>query len=131
MRISYTPGKRAYAEGNTEQIPGDRTRRNDGLEKYANGATFDGRNKRSVWTVTTKPYKGAHFATFPEELITPCILAGSRERDIVLDPFAGSGTVASVALKANRRYIMIELNSEYLPLIEKRIAHLKNQLRLL
>lgn len=74
-RVNYTPGKRAYAEGNTEQCNTDRTRRNDGFEKYAQGQTCNGRNKRSVWTVTIKPYE-AHFATFPPDLIRPCILAG-------------------------------------------------------
>ena len=126
-RTNYTPGKSSYVEGNTGHIPGNRTRRNDGFEKYANGATYDGRNKRSVWTVSTKPYKGAHFATFPEELITPCILAGSRELDTVLDPFGGSGTVAQVAWKHNRRSIMIELNPDYLPLIKRRLANQRNQ----
>ena len=79
----------------------------------------------------TKPYKEAHFATFPEDLVIPCIQAGSREQDIVLDPFAGSGTVANVALKLNRQYLMIELNPDYIPLIEKRIEFLKSQGRLL
>jgi DNA modification methylase len=71
------------------------------------------RNRRSVWTVTTKPYKGAHFATFPTDLIEPCILAGSCEGDIVLDPFMGSGTTAQVAVENNRRYLGCELNLEY------------------
>jgi DNA modification methylase len=71
------------------------------------------RNRRSVWTVTTKPYKGAHFATFPPDLIEPCILAGSREGDIVLDPFMGSGTTAQVAVENNRRYLGCELNPDY------------------
>jgi DNA modification methylase len=71
------------------------------------------RNRRSVWTVTTKPYKGAHFATFPPDLIEPCILAGSRSSDIVLDPFMGSGTTAQVAVENNRRYLGCELNPEY------------------
>ena len=80
-----------------------------------------GANKRSVWTVTTKPFKGAHFATFPPDLIEPCILAGSKPGDIVLDPFMGSGTTAQVALKHNRRYLGCELNDAYAPLIEERI----------
>lgn len=79
------------------------------------------RNRRSVWTVTTKPYKGAHFATFPHDLISPCILAGSRPNDIVLDPFMGSGTTAMVALRHGRRYLGCELNSDYKKLIEGRI----------
>jgi DNA modification methylase len=80
------------------------------------------RNRRSVWTVTTKPYKGAHFATFPPDLIEPCILAGSRSGDIVLDPFMGSGTTAQVALKHGRRYLGCELNPEYEKLQLERIA---------
>ena len=80
------------------------------------------RNRRSVWTVTTKPYKGAHFATFPPDLIEPCILAGSREGDIVLDPFMGSGTTAQVALKNGRQYLGCELNEDYKALQDERIA---------
>ena len=80
------------------------------------------RNKRSVWTVATRPYKGAHFATFPPELIEHCILAGSRPGDIVLDPFIGSGTTAQVAIQHGRQYIGCELNPEYAPLQDQRIA---------
>lgn len=79
-------------------------------------------NKRSVWTVTTKPYKNAHFATFPPDLIEPCILAGSKAGDIILDPFAGTGTTAQVALKNGRRSILCELNPEYISFINQRIA---------
>ena len=82
------------------------------------------RNRRSVWTVTTKPYKGAHFATFPPDLIEPCILAGSREGDIVLDPFMGSGTTAMVARKLGRKYIGCELNEKYGDLQDERIRSL-------
>jgi DNA modification methylase len=87
-------------------------------------------NKRSVWTVTTKPYKEAHFATYPPDLITPCILAGCPEGGIVLDPFMGSGTTALVALKHNRHYVGFELNPDYIELIEKRVAPWKHQSRL-
>lgn len=80
------------------------------------------RNRRSVWTVATRPYKGAHFATFPPALIEPCILAGSRSGDIVLDPFMGSGTTAAVALQHGRQYLGCELNPEYGPLQDQRIA---------
>jgi DNA modification methylase len=85
------------------------------------------RNKRSVWTVATKPFKEAHFATFPEKLIEPCILAGCPEGGIVLDPFMGSGTTAVVALKHNRNYIGIELNPEYIKIAEKRVSELEAQ----
>lgn len=81
------------------------------------------RNRRSVWTVATRPYKGAHFATFPPALIEPCILAGSRPGDIVLDPFMGSGTTAAVALQHGRQYLGCELNPAYQPLQEARIAN--------
>lgn len=79
------------------------------------------RNRRSVWTVATRPYKGAHFATFPPALIEPCILAGSRANDIVLDPFMGSGTTAAVALQHGRQYLGCELNTGYEPLQTQRI----------
>ena len=86
---------------------------------------YDGfRNRRSVWTVTTKPYKGAHFATFPPELIEPCVLAGSRPGDTILDPFMGSGTTAMVARKLGRRYIGCELNESYGELQDERIRSL-------
>ena len=79
------------------------------------------RNRRSVWTVTTKPYKGAHFATFPPDLIEPCILAGSRPNNIVLDPFMGSGTTAQVAIENGREYLGCELNKSYEELQVNRI----------
>ena len=79
------------------------------------------RNKRSVWTVTTKPYKGAHFATFPPDLIEPCILAGAPAGGVVIDPFMGSGTTAAVALQHGRQYLGCELNPEYGPLQQNRI----------
>jgi len=79
------------------------------------------RNKRSVWTVNTKPYKGAHFAVFPPELIEPCVLAGSPPNGVVLDPFGGSGTTAGVAIKHGRNAILCELNDEYAELIDERI----------
>ena len=86
------------------------------------GVKSDKRNKRSVWTVTTKPYKGAHFATFPMDLIEPCILAGSKKGDTILDPFNGSGTVGACAYKHSREYVGIELNPEYIKLSEDRIS---------
>jgi len=81
----------------------------------------DLRNRRSVWTVATRPYKGAHFATFPPALIEPCVLAGSRPGDIILDPFMGSGTTAAVAIQHGRKYIGCEINPEYQPLQQSRL----------
>jgi len=79
------------------------------------------RNKRSVWTIPTKPFKEAHFATFPEKLIEPCILAGCPAGGIVLDPFMGAGTTAVVARKLNRSYIGYELNPEYVKMANDRL----------
>jgi DNA modification methylase len=76
----------------------------------------DVRNKRTVWTVATQPFPGSHFAVYPPELIRPCILAGSRRGDTVLDPFSGSGTTGMVATQEGRRYIGIDLNPDYLDL---------------
>jgi DNA modification methylase len=83
--------------------------------------TKETRNRRSVWTVATRPYKGAHFATFPPALIEPCILAGSRPGDIVLDPFMGSGTTAAVAIQHGRQYLGCELNPDYEILQQERL----------
>jgi len=72
-----------------------------------------GRNLRSVWTINPQPYREAHFATFPTALVEPCITAGSKKGDLILDPFAGSGTVGCVALKLGRTFVGIELNPDY------------------
>lgn len=91
-------------------------------ETHGNAPNEDGtRNRRSVWTVATRPYRGAHFATFPPALIEPCILAGSRVGDVVLDPFMGSGTTAAVAKQHGRQFLGCELNENYWPLQEERI----------
>ena len=84
--------------------------------------SYTTKNKRSVWSVTNKPYKGAHFAVYPPDLIEPCIKAGSEEGDIVLDPFMGSGTTALVAKSLQRHYIGCELHEEYGKLIQKRLS---------
>ena len=88
----------------------------------AEGKIYDKRNKRSVWTVTTKPFKGAHFATFPPDLIEPCILAGCPEGGTVLDPFGGAGTTGLVANRNNRNAILCELNPDYVQICENRIS---------
>lgn len=79
------------------------------------------RNKRSVWSVNTQPFKGAHFATFPPDLIVPCVLAGSRPGDVVFDPYLGAGTTAVVAERLGRRWDGCELNPEYAALAQARI----------
>jgi DNA modification methylase len=97
------------------------------VAKYAfagdNKTTLAGgrKNKRDVWSIPTKPFKGAHFAVMPMALVEPCILAGSERLDTVLDPFCGSGTVGVVALRNQRKFIGIELNKEYAELAEMRI----------
>ena len=83
--------------------------------------SYDRKNKRSVWSITNKPYKGSHFAVFPPDLIEPCIKAGSEEGDIILDPFMGSGTTAMVSKELNRYYIGCELHEEYSELIQQRV----------
>lgn len=94
-----------------------------GLEK-----SYEWANKRSVWTVTTKPFNGAHFATFPPDLIEPCILAGAPIGGIVLDPFMGSGTTAQVAQNLGRQYLGCELNTGYKTLQNKRLSQLSLEL---
>ena len=90
--------------------------------KSGNEYTDSGkRNKRSVWTVTKRPFKGAHFATFPPALIEPCILAGCPEGGTVLDPFFGAGTTGLVAQRHNRKWIGCELNPEYAAIAQARI----------
>ena len=83
-------------------------------------AVTDTRNKRSVWNVALKPYSGAHFATYPPDLIKPCIMAGTKPGDVVLDPFGGSGTTGQVALELGRRAILCELNEDYAKIIHQR-----------
>ena len=90
----------------------------EGLSKIG---ALEKRNKRSVWTVTTKPFKEAHFATYPKDLIEPCILAGCPEGGTVLDPFAGSGTTGIVAVNHNRNSVLLELNEEYIEIAKNRI----------
>lgn len=102
----------------------------NGDRDFSGGFPYDeiGRNKRSVWTVTTQPYSEAHFATFPPKLIEPCILAGSREGDTVLDPFNGAGTTGLVSLRHRRNYIGIELNPDYIKIAEKRLSEVQVKL---
>jgi DNA modification methylase len=99
----------------------------NGAKHTAGMKEFDGkRNKRSVWTITTKPFSDAHFATYPEDLIVPCIKAGCPKGGIVLDPFGGAATTALVAHKLRRDWVMIELNQDYINIAEKRLRpHLR------
>lgn len=105
------------AEGYNNSYVGGRW--SEGVRDYYSAGK---RNKRSVWTVTTKPFKGAHFAVFPEDLIEPCVLAGCPEGGTVLDPFMGAGTTAVVARKNNRNYLGFELNPKYVLIATKRLA---------
>lgn len=120
-------GGRRTVRGNTRhknlqpdgQVPNSmHKRRAEGLPDV----DYPTRNKRSVWTVATKPYKEAHFATYPPDLILPCILAGSRPGDIVLDPFNGSGTTGAVAVEYGRSYIGCELSQDYIDITSRRLS---------
>lgn len=127
-------GPRYYFDSEAIKEPADpkNHRKSPGIRRTAPGSTSHGgpasgerayetRNRRSVWTVTTKPFKGAHFATFPPDLIEPCILAGCPIGGTVLDPFGGSGTTAGVAIKHGRRAILCELNPDYAEMIPARV----------
>ena len=96
--------------------------RNDAATVRPTNITGTTRNRRSVWTVTTKPFKGAHFATFPPDLIEPCILAGCPPNGVVLDPFGGAGTTGLVAHRHDRNAILIEINPEYAVMARERIG---------
>jgi len=122
--IKPTSGKNIRAAARTRSGPVDI---GDGAIMIGrNYKEIKGANKRSVWTVTTKPFKGAHFAVFPPDLIEPCVLAGCPERGVVLDPFMGAGTTALVAGRNNRRFVGIDLNQEYLDTIT--IPRISNEL---
>jgi DNA modification methylase len=112
--------------GSWDKLPpiGGKKHQENGNPTYSgNQPASDGkRNKRDVWTINTKPFKGAHFAVMPEALVEPCILAGSRGGDLVLDPFTGSGTVGVVAKRHNRNFVGVELNPEYAQIAEERIG---------
>lgn len=90
-------------------------------EVHSHTRNLNGRNKRCVWKINTKPFKEAHFAVYPEKLIEPMIKAGCPENGVVLDPFFGAGTTAVVAQKLNRKWLGIELNPEYIKIAEKRL----------
>ncbi len=116
-RVKYTPNGKDKQRGHSRRNDGFNDRW-DQMEKSEQCSGM--RNKRSVWTVATAQYPEAHFATYPPDLIKPCIMAGSRPGDVILDPFAGSGTTGAVALELGRKAVLIELNPKYVELIEQR-----------
>ena len=127
--------KRYYFDNDAIKEPakdwGTRDRTNGKYHNKGTGLTphsglsksYPTKNKRSVWSITNKPYKGAHFATFPPDLVEPCILAGSQVGDIILDPFMGSGTTAMVAKHLDRYYLGCELHEGYGNLIQDRLPN--------
>lgn len=111
-------------------LPGEREGENHNLRGSLHLIEpAENRNKRDVWTVASAPYAGAHFATYPPELIRPAVLAGSRPGDLVLDLFNGSGTTGQVALEEGRRYVGIELNPDYITLTHKRLSKVQTRLQ--
>lgn len=104
-----------------EDKPRYRARQNESFSAAVSGLV-ESRNKRSVWTVPPQPFAEAHFATFPEALIEPCVLAGSRPGDVVFDPFAGAGTTLRVASSLGRRFLGIEINPAYVEMQKPRTA---------
>jgi DNA modification methylase len=122
----YHPPGQAPSSGNRKALPGPTYHRHRSSVPGGQDLrrTVDGkRNLRSVWTVPTSPYHGAHFATFPAALIEPCVLAGSKPGDLVLDPFAGSGTTCALARALGRDFLGIKLNPDYVRLSNERLGH--------
>lgn len=126
-------------ERQREGLKSNPTEMKNGIRiKYPNGkhgdkqqspkTIYGKRNKRSVWSVNTRPYKEAHFATFPKELIEPCVLAGCPKDGTILDPFGGSGTTAEVAVENGRNAILIELNPEYVQIAHNRMKNTQPKL---
>ena len=110
-----------YKQRATSHKHGDQFGHRGSLGTNGTGREMNGRNKRDVWEAAIHPYRGVHFATFPPKLIEPCILAGSAPGDVVLDPFAGSGTTGVVALRHDRSFIGIELSAAYCEIARWRI----------
>jgi len=112
---SFT-GRRPRNAGQMDSVDADNYKFHGSVDengKLRAGQIYEKRNRRSVWSINTQPYKEAHFATFPPEIPRTCILAGSKKGDTILDPFAGSGTTGEVSLKLDRNFIGIELNENY------------------
>lgn len=122
--VVYGDHPREGCPGPDVQAPGQKVQKGITRRRRSGNKEEDPwvtRNKRSVWTVQTEPYPGAHFATYPTKLVEPCVLAGSMERSVVLDPFCGSGTTGVVALRHGRNFIGIDLNPEYCEMARRRI----------
>ncbi len=110
--------------GTRDRTNGKYHNKGTGLQPHTGlSKSYPTKNKRSVWTVTSKPYKEAHFATYPPDLIEPCIKAGSKKGDIILDPFMGSGTTAMVSKQLDRHFIGCELHDSYKTLINGRLPN--------
>ena len=126
------PGNKKPLKGVEEDGQKHRTRAglHKAAERWREGGPPSSRNRRSVWTVTTKPYSGAHFAVMPPDLVEPCILAGCPEGGWVLDPFSGSGTTLAVAAELGRNAIGCELNPDYIKLAYERIAKSREKVAL-
>lgn len=121
----------AVTEGDTRHLRADKTalhRIGGPSSRKQTGSPTSNRNKRSVWSVNTHPYKGAHFATFPPKLVEPMVLAGSQPGDWILDPFAGTATVGSVSIKHKRNFIGLEINPDYIELAERRNNNIQLQM---
>ena len=122
-------GSDARSDLGNIRYEGKRTKDTTGKNGQQSFVTInDTRNKRSVWTVSTKPFSEAHFATFPEELISPCVLAGCPEGGLVYDPFMGAGTTAYVAKKLGRHFLGSELNPAYIDIANKRVYSIEESL---
>jgi len=131
-----TANSNTHSKG-TKKSPPKSLEHADATARVKNNASFmkatwepvTSRNRRDVWTITKQPYRGAHFATFPEKLVEPCILAGTRPGEMVLDPFCGSGTVGAVARRYGRQFVVMDLSAPYLKLATERIskAHPKEE----
>lgn len=120
----FVNSKGEKGKPNSAKSIGKSTKDKDGFnirDGFKNMGAYRKRNKRSVWTITTKPFKGAHFATFPMDLIEPCVLAGCPMGGTVLDPFGGSGTTGIVAANHGRNAVLLELNAEYIEIAKDRI----------
>lgn len=124
LATGRAPGNKAE-----RKVPGQRSGENANLRGSLHKIGARGtRNKRTVWNLSSKPFKGAHFATMPPDLARPCVLAGSAPGDLVIDPFNGAGTTGLVAIELGRRYLGIDLNPAYLDLTRKRLSQVEVEL---